>query len=702
MKYTDPEYYINRELSWLDFNQRVLEEALDKSNPLLERVKFLAITASNLDEFFMVRVAGLTDQVEAGYTKKDFAGLMPKEQLEAISKKAHDMVGRQYNCLMRIILPNLRKENIFFHSFEELDEEEKKYVEEYFMDIINPVLTPMAIDRSRPFPLVSNKSLNLGVRLAFEEEEFFAVVQVPSVLPRIIEIPHPSKRLFIFIEEVMKQFIGELFHGHFILAVHSFRITRNSDLSIDEEEAEDLLMEIERSIRQRKWGMPVRVEMEKEIDEQLQNFLVTILELDEEDIYKVSGPIDLTIWMNFSQKKGFEYLRNPILHPQTPKALMNVANMFKAIREGDILVHHPYESFDWVIEFVKQAAMDPKVLAIKQTLYRVSGNSPIVSALIQAAENGKQVTVLVELKARFDEENNILWARKLEKSGCHVIYGLVGLKTHCKTLLVVRKEQDGIRRYVHVGTGNYNDSTAKVYTDLGLFTCRETFGSDVSALFNLLTGFSKPPQWKKLAVAPVTLRNTFVQWIENEILHVKEGREGRIIAKMNALVDPVIIQALYKASAKGVQIDLIVRGICCLKTGIHGVSENIRVMSIVDRFLEHSRVFCFGNGGEPKVFLSSADWMPRNLDRRVEILFPIEQEEIKNRIVDILKLTMRDTVKARIQQPDGSYARIDKRGKEILRSQLAFYEMAEIDAKESDEQDEMGLFKPIYQQDKQK
>lgn len=686
---SDTSLYINRELSWLDFNERVLEEAQDKTLPVFERLKFLSITSSNLDEFFMVRVSALMDQVESDFTEPDPSGLSPDRQLELISHKAHKFVQKQHNCLKRSIIPALEKENIFFLNFRKLNKDQSEYTEHYFDSTIYPILTPMAIDQSRPFPLLSNKSLNVIVELDNQLDELYAVIQVPSVVPRFLELPREFSRTLskelpkdvkikeiIFLEDIIKQFSYKLFNGHKVVSSHTFRITRNSDLNIREEDADDLLDEIERSIKRRKWGEPVRLEIEKNIPSMVKNFLVTMLNLDERDIYEVPYLLDLTVCMKLSGLKGYDHLLNKPYEP-APVADFYEKNVFEAIREKDIFIHHPYDSFDAVLNFVSTAAKDPCVLAIKQTLYRVSGNSPIVGALIQAAENGKQVTVLVELKARFDEENNILWAKKLEKSGCHVIYGLVGLKTHCKLCLVVRNEDDGIRRYMHLGTGNYNDSTAKIYTDMGYFTCKESFGQDISALFNVLTGYSINLRWNKIAVAPISLRDLFVKYINNEIENAKSGNDAMIIAKINSLVDTDIIQALYTASMTGVKIYLIIRGICCLRSGIPGISDNISVSSIVDRFLEHSRVYYFKNSGDSKIFLSSADWMPRNLDRRVEVAFPIEDEVIKSKILSILRITLADTIKLRVQQPDGSYTRVDKRGKDSVHSQLVFEQMSQ-------------------------
>lgn len=675
MNLEDKKYYINRELSWLDFNKRVLEEAFDKTNPPLERLKFLAITASNLDEFFMVRVAALKGQVEAGYNKPDPSGLTPEKQLAAISGEVHRLVKKQYGCLTKSILPALNKEGIFIAGVAGLKDKQREYLQQRFNDVIFPVLTPMAIDKSRPFPLLANKSLNLAVRL--EEEEHYAVVQVPSVLERIMELPAEENcRRFVLLEDVIIQHIDTLFAGYEVKAVLPFSITRNSDLDIDEEETGDLLQEVERLVANRKWGTPVRLELYKDGDKSLRQFLVEMLAIAEEDIYEVNSYLDLTVWMNFYAREGLEHLKEQPLVPQAPSFFQPEADLFAIIKEKDRIVHHPYESFDCVVEFIRQASEDPGVLAIKQTLYRVSGNSPIIQALIQAAANGKQVTVLVELKARFEEAKNINWARTLEKAGCHVIYGLVGLKIHCKAALVVRKEEEGIRRYVHLSTGNYNEQTAKLYTDIGMFTARESFASDISTLFNYLTGYTRIPTWKKIQVAPIALRPFLSRMIDNEKEMVRQGKEGRLIAKMNSLVDQDLIKTLYQASQAGVKIDLIVRGICCLRAGIPGLSENIRVISIVGRLLEHSRIFYFENGGAPRIYLSSADWMPRNLDRRVEITFPVEQEDLKKRIIEILSITLSDTVKARLQRKEGKYFHLDRRGKEKIESQMVFYQVA--------------------------
>ncbi len=667
--------YINRELSWLEFNERVLEEAFDKTNPVMERFKFLAITASNMDEFFMVRVAGLMEQVFAGKTSPDISGLTPEKQLEKIAAKTHDMTARQYSCLNRSLIPALREEKIFFKDYPELNPSQKDFVKAYFNTTLFPILTPMAIDSSRPFPLVYNKSLNLIVELDSKEDKF-AVVEVPSVVPRIIELPKDGEnRVFIFSENIIKKFMPKLFEGNSVLSSSAFRITRNSDLEIDEDERHDLLAEIQESIKKRKWGDPVRLEVEKEISGRAFNFLLERLELNSDYIYQTNGILDLTVGFQIAGISGCSALCDKPMPPVGVKVFRD-RDMFEVIKERDILVHHPYESFDCVVNFVKTAAADPLVLAIKQTLYRVSGNSPIIGALIQAAENGKQVTVLVELKARFDEENNINWARKLEKAGCHVVYGLVGLKTHCKLCMVVRKESDGIHRYCHLGTGNYNDKTAKLYTDLGMFTAKESYGADVSKLFNVLTGYSKSTGYQEIAAAPTGLREMLIKNINREAQNARDGKEAKISAKMNSLVDQGVIKALYEAASAGVEIRLIVRGICCLRPGVKGLSENIRVTSIVGRFLEHSRIYYFENGGSPKIYLSSADWMPRNLNRRVEVAFAVEDEALKKEVTEILETTLSDTIKARVMESDGSYRRVDKRGKEPVHSQMLFYENA--------------------------
>ncbi|NSJ26236.1 RNA degradosome polyphosphate kinase [Blautia glucerasea] len=685
-----PEYYVNRELSWLKFDDRVLSETRDKNLPLFERLKFLSITSSNLDEFYMVRVASLKDQVHADYEKKDIAGMTPKEQLKEISSQTHELVNVQYNTLNRSLLPALEKAG--FHLMarhEDLNQEQQEYVDRYFEDNVYPVLTPMAMDSSRPFPLIRNKTLNIGALISKrdkkkgKESTVFATVQVPSVLPRVIQIPSVKENdtTVILLEEVIEKNIGELFLGYDVVCAHPYRIMRNADLTIDEDGAEDLLVEIQKQLKKRQWGEVIRMEVEEKTDERLLDILKTEFEIKDEDIFYINGPLDLTMLMKVYGVEGYEEYKAKKHVPAPVPAFQNDKDIFQVIREGDVFLHHPYMSFDPVVNFVRQAAKDPDVLAIKQTLYRVSGNSPIIAALAQAAENGKQVSVLVELKARFDEENNIVWAKMLEKAGCHVIYGLVGLKTHSKITLVVRREETGIRRYVHLATGNYNDSTAKLYTDCGIFTCDERYGEDATAVFNMLSGYSEPKSWNRLVVAPIWMKDRFLKLINREAEMAQKGIPAFIVAKMNSLCDRKIIAALYRASACGVQIYLLVRGICCLKVGVPGVSENIHVRSIVGDFLEHSRIFYFHNGGNEEIFMGSADWMPRNLDRRVEIVFPVEDEEIKKEIKHILDVEFKDNVKAHILQPDGTYEKMNRRGKAKVNSQMIFCQEAEDKAK---------------------
>lgn len=718
--YTKPEYYRNRELSWLGFNERVLSEARDKNIPLFERLKFLSITSSNLDEFHMIRVASLKDMVHAEYTKPDIAGLTPKEQLKEISRKTHEMVQVQYTTYNRSLLPALANIGLnIISSHEALTPEQAKYADEYFEENIYPVLTPMAMDSSRPFPLIRNKTLNIGALILKKDDGLgakaekkasgknsqgknsrekaeleFATVQVPSVLPRFIELPSNEGRSIILLEEIIERNIGKLFLSYDVVCAHPYRVMRNADLSIDEDDAADLLKEIQKQLKKRQWGEVIRLEVEERIDKRLLKILKHEFAIGDEDIFYIPGPVDLTFLMKMYGLEGFEKYKTPKYLPAAVPALQNDDDIFANIRKGDILLHHPYQSFDPVVKFVQQAAKDPEVLAIKQTLYRVSGNSPIIAALAQAAENGKQVSVLVELKARFDEENNIVWAKMLEKAGCHVIYGLLGLKTHSKITLVVRKEETGICRYVHLGTGNYNDSTAKLYTDCGLLTCDARIGEDATAVFNMLSGYSEPESWNKLVVAPLWMRDRFLHLIAMEEENAKKGQKAHIVAKMNSLCDRDIIAALYRASAAGVKIDLIIRGICCLKVGIPGISENITVRSIVGNFLEHARIFYFYSGGNEEVYMGSADWMPRNLDKRVEIVFPVEDEKIKKEIMHILEIQMADNVKAHILQPDGSYEKIDKRGKALVCAQEYFCEEATRKARIELEPADTRVFRP--------
>lgn len=687
MNFKLPEYYMNRELSWVLFNQRVLSEARDKQIPLFERLKFLSITASNLDEFFMIRVASLKDMVNAKYTKPDIAGLTPIEQLEQLEKETHKLVALQYSTYNRSLLPALENNGLtIITNHENLNDSQKEFVDKYFESEVYPVLTPMAVDSSRPFPLIRNKTLNIGALLSKKNEPktmVFATVQVPGVLARVVVLPsdEPGERKVILLEEIIERNIHKLFLNYDIICAHPFRIMRNADLTIEEDEAEDLLKEIEKQLKKRQWGEAIRLEVEDGIDKKLLKILKKELSVTADEIYEINGPLDLTFLMKVYGMNGFDHLKNPPFTPQPVPELPADCDIFEQIRKGDILLHHPYQSFQPVVEFIREAAKDPDVLAIKQTLYRVSGNSPIIAALAQAAENGKQVSVLVELKARFDEENNIGWAKMLEKAGCHVIYGLVGLKTHSKITLVVRREEDGIRRYVHLGTGNYNDATAKLYTDTGLLTCKESYGEDATAVFNMLSGYSEPLSWNRLSLAPLWLKDKFLRLIEREKENAKNNKPSRIIAKMNSLCDRDVIAALYEASAAGTSIDLIVRGICCLKVGIPGVSENIRVRSIVGNFLEHARIFYFENGGNSEVYMGSADWMPRNLERRVEILFPIEEEALKQKAIHILDCQLRDTVKSHILNENGVYEKVDRRGKEAFCAQDYFVKEAAKDQK---------------------
>ena len=676
---TKPEYFYNRELSWLKFNLRVLKEAMVKETPLLERLKFVAISASNLDEFFMVRVAGLWSNYDNGIEKRDASGLSVKEQLDAISEAAHAQVRTQTKYLMAL-MAEMDAVGLHFRRVGDLSEMGRDWLEEYYREVVYPVLTPMAVDASRPFPFLANKTLNLAVELVKADgEHSMGLIQVPSVLDRITEVVPEGRRTFVFLEDIIASHCNDLFKGCHILDLVPFRVTRDSDLDIEEEDSVDLMKEVEESLRKRKRGVTVRLELFKTNNTRIKKFLEENLDVTDMEVYEINGALDPTCFFKFTGMKGmWPWLYEPFV-PQRPLELPEDGDLFAAIREKDILLHHPYESFDPVVKLVSDAADDPQVLAIKQTLYRVSGNSPIVAALARAAENGKQVTVLVELKARFDEENNILWARRLEKAGCHVIYGLVGLKTHAKIILIVRREDNGIKRYLHLGTGNYNDSTAKLYTDLGLMTANDEFGSDASAFFNLLSGYSEPPVWNKLVMAPLGLREKIYALIDNEIEMVKAGKPGHIIAKMNSLIDQPVIQKLYEASAAGVHIDLIVRGICGLRTGIEGISENITVRSIVGRQLEHSRIFWFANGGEEQLYLSSADWMPRNLNDRVELFFPIETEEHIQRIKGLLDLYLRDNVGAHMMQSNGTYRRVRNK-LEPVSVQSTLYEMAQLAA----------------------
>ncbi len=694
----DPGNFENRELSWLDFNARCLSEARNNDVPLFERLKFLSITASNLDEFFIVRVATLIEQVEAGVSMRDMAGMTPEEQLAAVSEKTHRFMEQQYETWNKYLQPLLFKEGLHVvPAHEDLTPAQAQFVDKYFMKNVLPVLTPMAVDSSRPFPLVLNRSLNIaalvepkkgkgrvfskkhrkmaGMEADLEGTEF-AMVQVPSVLPRIVELPDEntaggaSKKAVILLEEIIERNMAKIFANYNILSSHPFRIMRNADLSIDEEEAVDLLAEIKKQLRKRRRGEVVRLEVDDTVDRKLLKILRRGLNIDKADVYKLNGPLDLTFLMKMYGLAGFERLKTPAYWPVPVPELDNEQCIFDVIQKKDILMCHPYQSFDPVVRFIREASRDESVLAIKITLYRVSGDSPIVKALEEAANNGKQVTVLVELKARFDEENNIQWAERMEKAGCHVIYGLVGLKTHSKIALVVRREEDGIRRYVHLATGNYNDSTARLYTDCGMFTASERFGQDATAFFNMISGYSEPENWNELILAPLFLRKWVVKCIHRETEHAKEGLPAKIIAKMNSLCDPEVIAALYEASRAGVDIRLIVRGICCLRPGIPGLSEHIHVRSIVGNFLEHARISYFENNGNPEYYMGSADWMPRNLDRRIEIVFPVHDPDIRKRLKHILELELADNVKASIKGPDSVYRHLKvEEGGTVLNSQ---------------------------------
>lgn len=663
--FAHPEYYINRELSWLSFNHRVLEEALDGANPLSERLKFLAITSSNLDEFFMVRIAGLKEAIKNGNHLIDSKTHMTaSEQWHAALAQSFAFMEKQMSAWNDILVPLLKQSGIFFVTEHDLTPEQKVYLAGLFTRMVYPVLTPMAVDASRPFPLLSNCSLNLAVLIESEHPEkgpyLFAFVQVPSVLPRVIECPTATgEKTFIFLEELIRMHLLDLFLGKKIVSTSCFRMTRNADLALNEDAAEDLLEEIQKELNKRKTGDVVRIEVERDMHPFLRQVLEDWEEVNTEEVFEVNGPLDLTFLFRFSSQKEFQLYRFPDFSPTLPLDLRGGTDIFEAIRKRDILLYHPYDSFEPVVRFVRQAAQDQNVLAIKQTLYRVGGDSPIVAALAEAAEKGKQVTVLVELRARFDEEKNIVWAKKLEKAGCHVIYGLVGLKTHSKMALVVRHEDNLLRRYVHLGTGNYNENTAKLYSDFGLFTNNEKIAEDVSSIFNQLSGYSDLPKLNHLKIAPWGLEKAFLSEIEAVMSLSTALQPGRIIAKMNSLTDKHMIQALYRASCHGVKIDLIVRGICCLRPGVTGISENIRVHSIIGRFLEHGRAFYFQNGGRSKVFLSSADWMTRNLESRVETMFPVLHPRLKRLVISILETQLRDNVKRRELQPDGTYQRIE-------------------------------------------
>ena len=697
--------FYNRELSWLEFDDRILHEARDSKNPLLERLNFLSITASNLDEFYIVRVASLRDMQSIDFAERDIAGFSIDEQLERIDQKTRRTMSLMYSTYNRSLVPSLAQEQIFLRNYDELSDQLKAIADSYFKAVLYPIITPMAVDSSRPFPLIYNRMLNMCVmlenepkkiklqeratdgisnakRTVNEEKYMYATVQIPTVVKRLYQIPTEEGDVFVPVEQIIRANVDMLFNGQTVVATAFYRVMRNADLDIDEDEAEDLLKEIEAQVRRRRFGEIIRLEVQDDIESDLLHYIVNELEVDEADIFSVNGPIDLTFLSKLTSacKAKHPELCYKAHEPAEAASFdgpVSGLDIFEQIREKDRIVHHPYETFEPVLEFVKQAARDPNVLAIKQTLYRVSDRSPIIASLLEAAQNGKQVMVLVELKARFDEENNINWAKKLENAGCHVIYGLVGLKTHSKITLVVRKEEDGIRRYLHLATGNYNDVTAKIYTDLGLFTANESFGEDASEFFNMLSGFSIPQSWRRLIPAPLWMKDYFISRIRREAENARAGKPARIIAKINSLVDETVIKALYTASNAGVKIDLIVRGICCLRAGIPGMSENITVRSITGRFLEHSRIFYFYNEGYEDIYLASADWMPRNLNRRVELLFPIEDPDCRTRVKEVLDVELADTVRAHFLSPDGSYHKLDLRGKEKLDSQQKLIDLAD-------------------------
>lgn len=667
-KYGKPENFINRDLSWLEFNKRVLEEALNPELPLLDKVKFVSIFCSNLDEFYMIRISGLKEQIAANVEEPSIDGLTPIEQLRKVEKVLKPLLKTLDNFWMNEITPELKKQKIFLLSIDELTEEQKKILTAYFKKEIYPVLTPLAFDPGRPFPYISNLSLSLAILIKKPNgENHFARVKVPSILPRMLQIDNildPKKSIgtngnfsatYIWLGDLIKANLELLFPGMEIVEAHRFRITRDTDLELQEDEADDLLSVIEETIKQRRFGSVVRLEVGHPMPDFMLETLIENLQITKEDVHLSDGPLGLSDVMGL-YKLPLHQLKEKPFYPVVPKVFEEEEDYFSIIRQKDILLHHPYHSFAPVIDFIKNAAKDPDVLAIKQTLYRVGPDSPIVRCLIEAAEMGKQVAVLVELKARFDEQNNIYWARELEKVGVHVVYGLVGLKTHAKMTLVVRKEYDGVKRYVHLATGNYNASTAKLYTDFGFFTSDEDICSDVSDIFNFLTGYSKQKDYKKLFVSPVNMRDNFLALIKREIENAQAGKEAKIYMKINSLVDPAIIAALYEASNIGVEVKLVVRGVCSLVPGVEGLSENIEVRSIVGRYLEHSRVFYFYNDGNEEIYLSSADMMQRNLDRRVEIAFPVENQKLKEEILKtLIKVTLKDNVKARILNPDGTY-----------------------------------------------
>lgn len=688
-----PEYFKNRELSWMDFNDRVLEEARNKDNPLLERINFLGITQSNVDEFFMVRVASLHKLIAAGIKTTDSSGQTPEKQLDAINQKEHRAVEKRYSTYWRSLLPLLEKKNIFIKEVKDLNAQQYEFVRRYFSDELYPIITPMADDTNRPFPFIANDSLNIAVCLKDKEDgkHYYATLRVPNNFKRLVKLPKADNS-FVLLEDIIKEFVSSFFDGYEVKEAAIFRVTRDMDLDVAERDTSDFLRSVQKQLKDREHGKAVRLEIEKSMGEKLRSRLFDKLKVKKNEIYEISGPIDLTFLKKLAGAvNGHEKMRYAPIKGYVDPDLALSSDIFANIRQRDYLVQHPYDSFDTVLNFICKAAHDDKVLAIKMTLYRVSGNSPIIKYLGQAAQAGKQVTVLVEVKARFDEENNVHWAKTLEQMGCHVIYGLKGLKTHTKITLVIRRDEDGIRRYIHLGTGNYNDVTAHFYTDMGLFTSRRDLGVDATNLFNMLSGYSRPPYFRQLRISPKHIREFINQKIDNEIEIAKTGRKAEIHMKMNSLSDPEIIGKLYEASHAGVKIHLIVRGICCLRTDIPGISDNIEVHSIVGRLLEHSRIYYFYNNGNQDVYLSSADMMTRNLDRRVETLFPILQPDLKERVLHIYDIMWNDSVKTRVLHND-VYSMVDRRGKKALNSQEYFIHQAqekerELKQKEDEDRD---------------
>lgn len=686
-----PEYFKNRELSWMDFNDRVLEEARNKDNPLLERINFLGITQSNVDEFFMVRVASLHKLIAAGIKTTDSSGQTPEKQLDAINQKEHRAVEKRYSTYWRSLLPLLEKKNIFIKEVKDLNAQQYEFVRRYFSDELYPIITPMADDTNRPFPFIANDSLNIAVGLKDKEDgkNYYATLRVPNNFKRLVKLPKADNS-FVLLEDIIKEFVSSFFDGYEVKEAATFRVTRDMDLDVAERDTSDFLRSVQKQLKDREHGKVVRLEIEKSMGEKLRSRLFDKLKVMKNEIYEISGPIDLTFLKKLAGVvKGHEKMRYAPIKGYVDPDLALSSDIFANIRQRDYLVQHPYDSFDTVLNFICKAAHDDKVLAIKMTLYRVSGNSPIIKYLGQAAQAGKQVTVLVEVKARFDEENNVHWAKTLEQMGCHVIYGLKGLKTHTKITLVIRRDEDGIRRYIHLGTGNYNDVTAHFYTDMGLFTSRRDLGVDATNLFNMLSGYSRPPYFRQLRISPKHIREFINQKIDNEIEIAKTGRKAEIHMKMNSLSDPEIIGKLYEASHAGVKIHLIVRGICCLRTDIPGISDNIEVHSIVGRLLEHSRIYYFYNNGNQDVYLSSADMMKRNLNRRVETLFPILQPDLKERVLHIYDIMWNDNVKTRVLHND-VYSMFDRRGKKALNSQEYFIHQAqekECELKQKEDED---------------